>query len=71
MCGSKVLNRFPGWNPGGRTPIVFFPNLLDEATQRELPEALRPRRNNQPHESVLDEEFLRAHLEREAQPASS
>lgn len=58
VCGSKILNRFSGWKPGGRTPIAFFPNLLDEETQRELPELLRPQRHNRPQESVLDGRLL-------------
>ncbi len=59
VCGSRVLNRFPGWSPDGKTPIGFFPNLLEAATQKELPNALRPQRHNQPHQTVLDAEKLR------------
>ena len=62
-CGSRVLNRFPGWRPGGREPLAFFPDLLDDACRRPLPEALRPRKNNQPQECVLDVEALRWALE--------
>ena len=57
-CGSKVLNRFPGWTPGGREPVAFFPALLDEATQHALPDALRPHKHNRPEESVLDHAML-------------
>lgn len=60
-CGSKILNRFGAWKPGGRVPLAFFPNLLCEADQRALPAALRPRRDNQPHESVLDRDALERH----------
>ena len=58
QCGSKILNRFGGWKPGGRVPLAFFPNTLDEATQHALPEALHPARNNRPDECVLDSEML-------------
>ena len=57
-CGSKILNRFGGWKPGGRVPLAFFPNLLDEATQHALPEALKPRKHNRPGECVLDVPML-------------
>ncbi|MFT7626304.1 MAG: hypothetical protein ACI9WU_005499 [Myxococcota bacterium] len=57
-CGTRVLNRFPGWKHQGRTPLVVFPNLLDEATQRDLPELLRPRKHNCPEETVLDGPML-------------
>jgi hypothetical protein len=63
ICGTRVYNRFPGWTPGGRTPLVFFPNTLDEATQHDLPEQLRPSRNNRPQECVLDLEMLRPLLQ--------
>lgn len=58
VCGSKILNRFPTWNPPGLTPTAFFPALLEEATQHALPEALRPARHNCPDESVLDPALL-------------
>ena len=54
ICGSKVLNLFPGWRPGGRKPVAFFPNTLDAVIQADLPEALRPRKQNHPGECVLD-----------------
>jgi hypothetical protein len=57
-CGTRVYNRFPGWSPGGRHPVVFFPNTLDEATTHNLPESLRPRNNNAADECVLDLERL-------------
>lgn len=57
-CGSKILNRFPSWTPGGNTPIVFFPDLLAEGTQADLPTSLRPLRNNCADECVLDWERL-------------
>lgn len=59
LCGSKILNRFPGWLPRGRTPVAFFPSTLREADQRPLPECLRPGKNNCPEECVLDPERLR------------
>ena len=58
-CGSKVLNRFPGWKPGGRVPLAFFPNLLEEATQHALPEILRAQKTNRAEECVVDFERLR------------
>jgi len=62
-CGTRILNRFPGWRPGGRVPVVFFPNLLDEATTHDMPEILRPTRHNRPEESVLDAELLQQVLQ--------
>lgn len=59
-CGSKVLNRFPNWRPGGRVPVGFFPSLLDEQTQRDLPQRLRPQRVNQVQGCVLDFDVLQA-----------
>lgn len=40
VCGSKVTNTFP---PGHRfeTHLGFFPSLLDEATQKNLPDYFR------------------------------
>ena len=57
-CGSKILNRFPEWSPGGRVPLAFFPDLLDQEHRRPLPEMLRPQKHNQPEECVLDQEML-------------
>ena len=57
-CGSKILNRFPGWTPGGQTPVVFFPDTLEEGLQASLPDSLRPQKNNRPQECVLDWERL-------------
>jgi hypothetical protein len=61
-CGTRMLNRFPGWTPGGLTPLAFFPNTLDEGTARHLPDALRPVHNNSSDECVLDRAFLQKHL---------
>ncbi|MFT4622228.1 MAG: hypothetical protein ACI8PZ_000884 [Myxococcota bacterium] len=58
-CGSRMLNRFGSWKPGGRVPVAFFPNTLDEAIQHDLPDALRPQKQNRPGECVLDLEMLR------------
>ena len=58
-CGSKILNRFGAWKPGGKTPLAFFPNTLDEAIQQALPDALRPKKQNQIEECVLELEMLR------------
>lgn len=58
-CGTRICNRFPGWRPGGRTPLAFFPNTLDEATQHALPELLRPTGHNAAGECVLDGPILR------------
>lgn len=58
QCGSKILNRFPEWSPGGRVPLAFFPDLLEDGDRRPLPEILRPQRHNRPHECVLDQEML-------------
>jgi hypothetical protein len=59
-CGTRVLNRFPGWKPGGRTPLAFFPNTLDEAHQHPLPDLLRSGDNNRPEECVLEAAVLGA-----------
>lgn len=59
QCGSKVLNRCPTWQPDGRTPVGFFPSLLDEDTQRALPAPLRANTNHLPEERVLEAELLR------------
>ncbi len=58
VCGTRLFNRFASWRPGGRTPLVFFPNTLDEAIQHDLPEQLRPKLHNRPQESVLDRALL-------------
>jgi hypothetical protein len=61
-CGSKMMNRFPGWRPGGRIPVAFFPNTLEEPVQQALPQSFRPARNNRIQECVLDVEKLRVLL---------
>ena len=53
-CGSKVCNRFPGWNPGGKTPIGFFPDTLDEGMQATLPGKLQPVKTNRAEDCVLN-----------------
>lgn len=58
QCGSKILNRFPQWRPGGRVPLAFFPDLLDDEDRRPLPELLRPQKHNCPDECVLDRAML-------------
>lgn len=58
-CGTRVLNRFPGWRPGGKVPLVFFPDLLEESTRRDLPAVFRARKNNAADECVLEAEMLR------------
>jgi hypothetical protein len=63
LCGSRILNRFPGWKPGGRTPLAFFPNLLDEKDQHPLDPAFAPEKHNRGQECVLDVAFLRAFFE--------
>ncbi len=62
-CGSKVLNRFPGWSPGGKVPLVFFPSLLDAEFQQDLPALLRPQKNINAGETVLEQELLNALFE--------
>lgn len=57
-CGTRIFNGFPGWTPHGLTPIVFFPNLLTEGTMATLPEALRPTRQNNSGDCVLEVRFL-------------
>jgi len=63
VCGSKILNRFGPWRPGGREPLAFFPATLDEATQHALPAPLRPAKNNRPDECVLEASALRPLLD--------
>ena len=58
-CGSTVLNILIGWNPEGKKPLMFFPNLLEEAVQQNLPEAFRPGRHMNPKDCVLDFEMIR------------
>lgn len=57
-CGTRILNRFPDWTPGGRTLLAFFPNLLDQEHQRALPAALLPKNHHRPQEAVVDEALL-------------
>jgi len=57
-CGSRILNRFPGWTPQGQTPLAFFPDLLRAEDRVALPEMFRPQKHNQPDECVLDQERL-------------
>ena len=57
-CGSRILNSFGDWKPGGRTPIAFFPDLLDAGTRRALPAIFRTQKHNCPDECVLDAEAL-------------
>ena len=61
QCGTKILNRFGSWKPGGKTPLAFFPNTLDEAITHAMPDALLPKKQNQVEECVLELEML-AHL---------
>ena len=58
-----MLNRFPGWKPGGKTPLVFFPNLLDAKIQQALPAAFRPQKTFAGDECVLDADFLSKFLQ--------
>lgn len=57
-CGTRILNRFGSWKPGGRTPLAFFPNTLDEATTHALPDRFRAQKHNATDECVLDFEKL-------------
>jgi hypothetical protein len=57
-CGTRILNRFPGWTPQNKVPLVFFPTLLDDEYLHPLPEVLRPKKHNQPEECVLDWDLL-------------
>ncbi|MEM6928283.1 MAG: GFA family protein [Myxococcota bacterium] len=59
-CGSKILNRFPGWRPDGRTPLAFFPDTLEEEQRRSLPAALLPTGHANAGECVLDFTLLDA-----------
>jgi|GEM_PF-3153796 len=63
LCGTRILNRFGPWRPGGKTPVAFFPGTLREADQQALPAPLRPQRNNAYDECVLDTEFLARHID--------
>jgi len=54
QCGTKILNRFPGWLIGGTPVIAFFPPTLDEATQHPMPKLLVPAKINRPTECILD-----------------
>jgi hypothetical protein len=63
VCGSRILNRFGTWRIRDKVPLAFFPNLLTEEVQQALPEALRPRKNYRPEDSVLDRELMLQHLD--------
>lgn len=63
VCGSKVMNRFGSRRFDGKTAVAFFPNLLEEATQHAMPEALRPKRTYFAEECVLDRDELNALFE--------
>ena len=57
-CGTRIMNTFPGWTPTGRTPVVFFPNLLQAGTMDNLPEPLRPKSQSFGDDCVLEIGFL-------------
>lgn len=52
-CGTRVFNTFPNWRPGGRVPVAWFPSLLADDVQRDLPETLRPNANMNAEGCVL------------------
>ncbi len=62
-CGTRVLNRFSTWRPGGHEIIAWFPNLLGEGVQQPMPAILRPHNTANAGECVLDREFLARFLE--------
>lgn len=58
VCGTRVLNRFPGWLPRGTPVVAFFPNTLDVADLASLPGALAPTKHLHVDECVLDREMV-------------
>ncbi|MEM7155472.1 MAG: GFA family protein [Myxococcota bacterium] len=58
VCGSKMLNRFPGWKPGGKVPVGIFPSTLEESAQHALPEVLQAQHHNCREETVLSTAML-------------
>ena len=56
QCGSRLYNRLSAL--GDRSPIIFFPDLIDEDQRRSLPAVFRPRINNAAGECVLDADKL-------------
>eukprot|EP01031_Cornospumella_fuschlensis_P032991 gene32991-39901_t len=60
-CGSRVKNFLP-YKP--QLGIGFFPALLDDEVQRNLPDVFRPTYHNRSAESVLRLECLHDNLER-------
>ena len=60
-CGSRILNRIEGRDHW----LGFFPALLDEAVQHNLPSQLTPKKHNLSVESVLNLDHLCDGLPRE------
>lgn len=58
-CGSKILNRFPNWHPERGVPVAFFPALLEESTQHDLPAKLVPTRHVSRDDTVLIPDLIR------------
>ncbi|MCO4768870.1 MAG: GFA family protein [Deltaproteobacteria bacterium] len=61
-CGTKILNRFPGWTPGGKVPLVFFPDTLNKELRADLPAVLRAEKNVNQESTVLEQEVLEKHF---------
>ncbi len=56
QCGSRVYNDHLAWKPNGKTPLTFFPALLQNPG--DLPSSLRPAKNANAGECMLDAERL-------------
>ena len=57
-CGTRIHNTFGDWKPKGRTPLVFFPSLLEPSDQARMPPSWVPRHHNEPESCVLEWDFL-------------
>ncbi len=57
QCGSRIYNNHSEWRPKGKTPLTFFPALVDDPGN--LPPSLRPAKNANAGECMLDADRLR------------
>ncbi|KAL6043937.1 Glutathione-dependent formaldehyde-activating enzyme [Balamuthia mandrillaris] len=62
-CGTRLYNLLPG-SARLSAHTGFFPALLEEQAQRELPALFRPKQHHLHHEAVLDLSLLHDDLPR-------
>jgi ADP-ribosyl-[dinitrogen reductase] hydrolase len=58
QCGSKLTVQIPGYFSEGKPTLGFFPALLEEAVQRDMPEMLKPTGVNEAGSCVVDFKVL-------------